>query len=208
MVAGAAAILFQADPTLSPRRMRERLRVTAHDDGSGFSQRQGFGQLDLEAAARYAQGARGSAVSASRSSVGVSRDALAPGDDITTVTVVPRDETGLPVGPGHAVTIDLSAGAAVGPVSDTGEGRYERAFRAHAPRGTVAVVRATADGVTLAAHPSVFIVLDRSEIGSPFHAGGGCAIDDAPRGAWAVAMLLLALVLNSRRRRRPATLDV
>ena len=174
-VAGAAALLFQADPTLTASALREVLRVTANDGGAGFTPKLGFGKLDVLAAARYVRGARGSSVSATASSVGVSRDVVPPGDDTTVVTVTPRSDEGVPLGPGHDVVIAASAGDAVGDVVDLGSGRYERTFAAHAPRGTTAVVRVTVDGVVLAAHPSIYVVDSRSEIGTPF-AAGGCAV--------------------------------
>ena len=175
-VTGAIALLFQADPTLTASAVREILRVTAHDGGAGFTPKLGFGKLDVLAAARYVRGARGAAVSATASSVGVSRDVVPPGDETTVVTVTPRADDGMPLGPGHDVTITASAGAPVGDVTDLGSGRYERTFAAHAPRGTTATVKAIVDGVVLAAHPSIYIVNARADIGSPFAAGGGCSL--------------------------------
>src|SRR5262245_45377323 len=95
VVAGAAALLFQADPALTPRTVREILRVTAVG-AVGSSPRLGFGRLDVLGAVRYALGQRGTAVDAIRSSVGVSRDALPPGDEITIVSVTPRAADGTP----------------------------------------------------------------------------------------------------------------
>jgi hypothetical protein len=175
-VAGAIALLFQADPTLTPTSAREILRVTAHDGGAGYTPKLGFGRLDVLAAATYARGARGSTVSATASSVGLSRDVVPPGDETSVVTVTPRADDGMALGPGHTVVITASAGTATGDVVDLGSGRYERAFAAHAPRGTSAVVSISVDGVALAAHPTIYIVNARSEIGAPFAAGGGCGL--------------------------------
>jgi len=217
-VTGAVALLLEANPALTSGALREILRATTQDGGVGFSPRHGFGRLDVLAAARYVGGARGGAVSPSLSSVGVSRDALPPGDDTTTVTVTPRDAAGAPLGPGHAVTIDASAGAPLGPVSDAGAGRYERTFAAHASRGTVASIAVTVDGVALDAHPSIFFVVDRSEIGRPFTAAGGCSLDRTRPGeprsrVWWLLAALAALVAaaawrarNSRRAARRSTL--
>ena len=174
-VAGAIALLFQADPTLTLDAAREILRVTANDGGSGYTPKAGFGKLDVLAALDFALGARGASVSATASSVGVSRNLVPPGDETTVVTVTPRADDRTPLGSGHAVTIITSAGDPVGDVVDVGGGRYERTFAAHAPRGTTAVVSVTVDGVPLAAHPSIYIVDARAEIGAPFTAGGGCA---------------------------------
>src|SRR5205085_2548664 len=46
-VAGAAALLLQADPSLTALQVREILRVTATHEGRGFSPRVGFGRLDV-----------------------------------------------------------------------------------------------------------------------------------------------------------------
>ena len=191
-VAGAAALLFQADPTLTASALREVLRVTAHDDGAGFTPKLGFGKLDVLAATRFVRGARGAAVSATRSSVGLTRDVVPPGDDTTVVTVTPRSDDGAPLGAGHDVAITASAGEPIGDVVDVGSGRYERTFAAHAPRGTTAVLRVTVDGVVLAAQPAFHIVPSRSEIGAPF-AAGGCAIATATPATSSRRMLLALL---------------
>ena len=215
-VAGAIALLFQADPTLTSSAVREILRVTARDDGAGFTPKLGFGKLDVLAAARYVRGARGATVSPMASSVGVSRDLVPPGDETTVVTVTPRGDDGVPLGSGHEVTITTSAGVPVGAVVDIGSGRYERTFAAHAPRGTVAVASAVVDGVALAAHPTIYMVNARAEIGAPFTAGGGCAFAPSspafpgPSTAAALALALLvalaALVISARTYRRKSRL--
>ena len=221
-VTGALALLFQADPTLTANAIREILRVTARDGGAGFTPKLGFGNLDVLAAARYVRGARGTVASATASSVGVSRDLVPPGDETTIVTVTPRGDDGTPLGPGHAVAITATAGDAVGDVVDVGSGRYERTFAAHAPRGTIATVSATVDGVPLSAHPSIYIVNTRAEIGAPFAAGGGCSLPPTagatsrPGTVFCVLALLAiagavpsarAIRRNSRRRGRGRTLD-
>lgn len=208
-VTGAVALLLQADPTLTPAELREVLRVTARDDGGGFTPRAGFGKLDVLAALRFVRGARASAVSATASSVGLTRDVVPPGDTTTIVSVTPRGDDGTALGPGHHVAIAASAGVPLGDVVDTGVGRYERTFVAHAPRGAAAVVSAVVDGVPLAAHPTFYIVDARADIGGAFAAGGGCTLARttvAPTGTLLLAALLVA-VRNSRRRRRARTLD-
>jgi subtilisin family serine protease len=203
-VAGAIALLLQADPTLTAKQIREILRATSRDDGRGYSPRLGFGRLDVLAAVRYARGLRGGAVSAGTSSVGVSRDALPPGELTTVATVTPRDANGVPLGPGHAVDIVASAGAPIGPVFDTGAGRYERVFVAHARRGQVGLISATVDGVALDAHPQVFFVVDRSEIGRSLVAGGGCS-STGDEGNLGAVLLVICLLQATRRRLRSQT---
>ena len=209
-VAGAIALLFQADPTLTPTAVREILRSTARDDARGYTPRFGFGKLDVLTALRFARGMRGATVSAATSSVGVSRDVAPPGDTTTIVSVTPRADDGLPLGAGHAVSITSTAGEPVGDVVDTGFGRYERTFVAHAPRGTTATITAVVDGVTLDAHPSVYFVDARADIGAPFAAAGGCTLARSapPLGPLLLlaAAIALAAVTKSRRRYKRRTL--
>lgn len=200
-VSGAVALLLQADPTLTPRAIREILRVSARSDGPGFSNRVGFGRLDVLAALHLLQSRRGGAPDPQQSSVAVSRDAVPPGDETTLVSVIPRDAAGVPLGPGRAVDISASAGLAVSAVIDFGQGRYERTFAAHASRGKIAKVTATVDGVTLDAHPSIYFVSERSEIGRPFVALGGCSVGGRPVAEVGLSLLLGLLGCALLRRR-------
>jgi MYXO-CTERM domain-containing protein len=202
MVTGAIALLLQAAPTLTSEQLREVLRVTAAavDGTAGWSPRVGFGRIDVPAALEFLRGVRGTIADPIVSTVGVSRDLLPPdSDETTTVTVTPRDAAGHALGGGHAVAIELSAGAAQGGVVDRG-GRYERVFVAHAARGVRGDVTVTVDGVALAAHPVVWFVPSRAEAGGALTPGGGCAV--APGGPLPVLGLGAALVLLALLRRR------
>ncbi len=206
MVAGVIALLLEADPTLTGDAIRELLRVTARNvpGTAGWSPRAGFGRVDPAAAIAYLRGGRGDRPSATRSVAGVTRDLLPPGSEETTlVTVTPRDESDRPLGPGHAVTIQLSAGDPLGAVVDTGTGRYERSFVAHAARGAVGVARITVDGVLINAAPQVFFVPSRAEVGQRFVAGGGCEMGGGEEGSPGLAVLavLVALGLGAVRTR-------
>jgi subtilisin family serine protease len=209
-VAGALALLLEAEPRLSASELRETVRLTATTDeftepGHAFGPRYGFGKLDVPTALRRARGEAPGAVSAVHSTVGVSRDLLPPDSDATvTVVVVPKDDLGLPLGPGRDVAIDAAAGWFAGQVVDSGTGRYERTL-ASGPRGTVATITATVDGVRLAASPRVWYVDGRAEIDARVEAGApGCAAPGAraPGGAVLLAVLagLAAVAVASRRR--------
>ena len=205
IVTGALALLFEAAPTLSASAAREVLRATAAPvpDGAGWSPRSGFGRLDVGRALAFVAGERGQAPSASASRVGLLRDQLPPDSDETTlVTVTPCDALGRPLGRGRRVSIALSAGAPVGGVVERGDGRYERAFVAHAPRGAVGEVAVTVDGVPLDAHPRVAFVPSRAEIGGALVAGGGCSAAGAaaPVGPCVLWLALLLLPMAGRRR--------
>jgi hypothetical protein len=65
------------------------------------------------------------------------------------------------------------------------------------------------DGVTIAAHPSIYIVNTRAEIGAPFAAGGGCALPPTANGTsrsgvlvWLLALLASAAACSARAIRR------
>ena len=203
MVTGIIALLLEADPQLSGETIRELLRTTAaHIDGTaGWSPRVGFGRVDPGAAIALLRGARGGAPSADRSIVGVSRDLLPPDSEETTrVTVTPRDADDHPLGPGHTVAIELTAGAPLGDVIDVGAGRYERSFVAHAPRGAIGEVIATVDDTPLAAHPRVFYARARTEIGGDLTAGGGCDVGGG--GGAGLALVAMIMMYLSRARAR------
>jgi hypothetical protein len=64
----------------------------------------------------------------------------------------------------------------------------------------VATVTAHVDGIEVAAHPSIFFVAARDEIGRPFRASGGCSLGAGHAASGLV--LALALVWLSRPRRK------
>ena len=115
---------------------------------------------------------------------------------------------GAKIGDACKSNIDCSP---LGDVVDTGFGRYERTFAAHAPRGTTATITAVVDGVTLDAHPSVFFVDARADIGAPFAAAGGCALARSAPPLGALLLLIvtvgLAFLTKSLRRHNGRTLD-
>jgi subtilisin family serine protease len=205
-VSGAVALLLQANPALTARQLRELLRASANDDARGYTPVAGFGKLDvLNALTLLTSPSPAAAVSADTSSVSVSRDLVAPGANTTIVSVTPRARDGTPLGAHHDVLIASSAGSPAGPVIDAGSGRYERTFVADAPRGTVAVISASVDGVTLTHQPRVYFVLSRAEIGQPFAAGGGCSFAPTttiPIGAIGFALFVAAIKSRRRRLRR------
>ena len=144
------------------------------------------------------------AVSAVHSTVGVSHDLLAPDSDRTvTVVVVPKDDLGLPLGPGRDVAIEAAGAWFTGAVVDAGTGRYERPLGS-GPRGAVATIVATVDGVRLASSPRVWYVDSRDEIDARVAAAGpGCAVAGARPGGGALRLgALAALAAGAARRRR------
>ncbi|MBI5478991.1 MAG: S8 family serine peptidase [Deltaproteobacteria bacterium] len=208
-VAGALALLLEAEPRLSATELRETLRLTAATDdftvpGHAFGPRYGFGKLDVSTALRRVRGDAAGPVSAIHSTVGVSHDLLPPESDRTvTVVVVPKDDLGLPLGPGREVAIEAPGARFSGAVVDAGTGRYERTLGSGA-RGAVATIVATADGVRLASTPRVWYVDSREEIGALLEAvAPGCAVPGArPTGGAPLLVVLAALAAGARAARR------
>jgi len=205
-VAGVVALLLEAEPRLRPSELREAIRLSATTDdftgrGHAYAPRFGFGKLHALTALRLVQGEKPGPVSPVFSTLGVTYDILPPqGGASVTVIVVPKDETGLPLGPGHDVVIHTDAGALEGTVTDVGTGRYEqRLLPGH--RGERATLRATVDGVPLAAEAHVWFVDQRDEIGAELSStGGGCAVSahKGPLSSWVILLLLAVAGLRRR----------
>lgn len=204
-VAGAVALLLQLSPGLTTTQVRELLRTTTADDrAGGYGPRHGFGSLSLTTALLKLRGAPAVLVSALDSDVGINKDVATPQYDEVTVTVTPRDLRAVPLGPGLAVDIAADAGEWAGPVVDNQLGRYERTLRTRAPRGTRITITAHAAGIELTRHPVVYLVGERSEIGSPYFIGACTAAAPGSRaavtgGSLAAAALFLLGLLARRR---------
>ena len=226
-VAGAAALLYSIDPTMPLERLREILRASAtvEVDAPGYSPRAGFGRLDVLAAARLALRLSTGVVDAQASSVGVNRDVAPPGGPPVLISVVPRDASGAPLGPGHVVVITSDAGVMQGPERDLGGGRYERTLLPHAVEGSIARLSVRVDGVALAASPRVWFSTERASAGGALPTRG-CSIGNlggnrggnrsgnrsGDQGGGAslrigLAALVVGTALRSRRRRRRASPD-
>ena len=218
-VSGAVALLFQLDPDLPIKRLRELLRTTARGDasGNGYGPRRGFGTLALEAVLRTLRGAPPGAPSPNLSDVGVSQDVIPPGVGTAIVTVTPRDALATPLGAGVAVEIATSLGEWTGPVVDTGYGRYERTLRARGPLGARATLTVRVQGVELTRKVTIEFANERSQAQGPYVIGGcgvtgglgGRAGTGASAGMIGAAMLAAAASLVRRRNRaRRLTLAV
>lgn len=203
-VTGVVALLLQENATLHTESLRELLRTTARGT-LGYSPRVGFGRLDAGLLLRRLRGDQPGALSLTRSVVGVSRDVIAPGQR-TTVTVVPKDDGGLPLGSGLSVSIgvaETTVNLFDGAVRDVGGGRYERTLIGQPPLGGKLTVVAQVKGVSLPSQPVVFIAAERAEIGQApgcgviGGAGAGAGLGGAAGGLWG----LLGLGVYARRRR-------
>jgi subtilisin family serine protease len=212
-VAGALALLFERRPSLTSAQARELLRVTTEPparDGSahgGWTPAGGFGLLRVDRALALLEAPTSTApADPTRSTVATARTLLSPsGDRESRVTVIPRDASGQPLGPGRRVRLATSAGRLVGEVEDLGSGRYEQRLAPADFAGEVAVLSAWVDGVLLDEHPAVWFADDWASTGPRSYAGGGCALGGVGTRAQAlsspeapqplVALLILVLLL-------------
>lgn len=177
-VAGVVALLFQLDPALTQDEIQEILVATARTSGGAggraWSPRWGFGELDAAAALRLLRDGFGERVSPDMSALGAAHDVLAP-DGCTTIVVVPKDESGFPVGPGLLVEVEASVGPTTAP-RDEGDGMYSSRYcTGSAPLGTAITITARADGVTIDHTVEILIAEDRAHLGAWATARGGCS---------------------------------
>jgi subtilisin family serine protease len=208
-VTGAVALLLSRRPDLDAPRLRELLRATARtgDDsfnlGATWSPKWGFGRLAVDLAIRAELGERGQVVDPAVSTVGSSRDFLAPGSgNVAVLTVVPKDAEGLPLGPGHTVEIDAAGGSFVDDVQQVSEwGRWERRLAA-GRQGGKALVTVRVDDVTLTRQPVVWFVRSRDQIGASEAAGCASTGRGLPSGVAAGGLFGGLLLLWSWRRGR------
>lgn len=80
--------------------------------------------------------------------------APADGESTVEVVVTPHDADAAPLGAGHSVEIEATAGSWAADVTDLGDGRYSRALTAP-DSPAVAVLRVSIDGEDLKARPRV-----------------------------------------------------
>jgi subtilisin family serine protease len=205
-VSGAVALLLQMQPTLTAPDVRELLRASARTDpdvglGAAWGPRIGFGKLAVDLAARLLQGERGKTMDPNVSAVGVARDHLAPGGaETATVTVIPKDADGLPLGSGHRVEITSDAGTWDDEVTTASEwGRYTRTLRS-GKAGAVAQITVRVDDAVLNRAPRVWFAESRADIGRP--PSGGCSMAAPGRHASMgnIAFLVAAVAVARGRR--------
>ena len=200
-VAGVVALLLQRNPRLTIDQVRELLRVGARTDavvgqGRAWSTRWGFGKVDAARSLAVLDGKKAGPVDAAKSELATNRDLVPPGSGLTaTITVIPRDAAGLPLGPGKKIQLSTTAGRLSAPVH-IARGRYEAVLSpAGAARGATARITARLDGVELTYHPVVHLATRRDFLGQPFRAhGGGCDMGGSGDGGWMTVLLLLAAV--------------
>jgi uncharacterized protein (TIGR03382 family) len=209
-VTGAAALLLQRQPKLTVEQVRELLRVGALIDepgqtGRAWSPRWGFGKLDVSRSLAVLDREAAGALSPGRSGVAVDFDLLPAGSRRRAlVTVIPRDATGMPLGPGLRVELSTSAGSVTSPARHVAYGRYEAQLLPSGRMGQTARITARVDGVELSQHPLVHLSTRRALVGGHLRAtGGGCSAAPGPPPL-ALALVLAWLLQVGLRRRLKA----
>src|SRR5262249_34149639 len=126
-VAGAVALLFEQDPSLTALQVTSRLTLQAGraiemSEGEAWSPAQGFGILAIDRALRAP--VRALSPDATKSGFSMNFTHVAPSGTGATAVVIPRDAQGAPLGPGHDVTVVPVVHAAGVRATDLGDGSY------------------------------------------------------------------------------------
>lgn len=196
-VAGAAALLFQADPNLTQDQVRSLLVASARADGGAglraWSPRWGYGELDAEAALRLLAEGFAEEVSGRTSSIGVASDVLRP-SECTDVTATPRDDEGWALGPGHRVEL-LVDGDPASVMNGGADGVYRGRWCAGEPLGAEVVLSAEIDGVEIDGEVVVRVARGRRWLGGWATArGGGCTTGGASNGSGLFSLVIRSFV--------------
>jgi subtilisin family serine protease len=218
-VAGVVALLLSIDPSLDVEEIRRILWLSAKADTQTTqtlpNQRWGYGKLDPFAAAQILLQAEAQELSTERSTVGALTDLIPPdGSEGATIVVIPRDELGVPLGPGHSVTLrvnvrdsrsNISFALRVIQAIDEGDGVYSAVIVGEPQKQfgdppLIADIHAQVDGIELQGAPSVAFAFDRREVGRfREFSGGTCGV--SPVGSLGGSGWVLLLLLLLRRRK-------
>lgn len=194
-VAGAVAMLLQADSTLTQPELRSLLVASARTNGGAsgrvWNPRWGFGELDVGLALDLLRDGFVGPVSSIHSALGVVDDVLSPGE-CTAVTVVPQDDFCRPAGPGHIIELTSGAGERT-TASDVGDGIYFGRWCVEAEDlGNEIVLTASIDGEAILRQATIGVAHDRRFLGAWIRArGGACSASrrGRPVGGWPILLL-------------------
>jgi hypothetical protein len=201
-VAGLAALLLEQDPSLTGPEVRDLLSITTfHDDhtnhGSLYAPCWGFGKLYAPNALRVSAGTWGVGLDPAQSLCGAAKPWLAP-DGVSTLLVafVPRDASGLPLGPGLDVEVQARGAGFAGAVQDLQNGIYVRRLIGTGRRGTDAVLSCSANGVQAHASPTVRLAASYHEMSGKGVVGGACHCAHGLSAGTALYLVLVLLLLT------------
>jgi subtilisin family serine protease len=195
--AGVVALLLQLDPDLTQLEIRSLLVASARRDATRplWNPRHGFGELDAAAAVHlYNQGLGQGRADAGQTTLGTGRDVLPPGD-CTTVTVLPRNSQGDPMGP-H-LRVEVTDGMGQDALLPSTDGVYQGTYciEGNAPLGSRRYLEATVAGEVVGVPLVVHVAHSRRQVGAEVRASGGCGV--APPGQGGLLRLLRGLLGHS-----------
>jgi len=184
-LAGAAALLLQADPDLTADEIRAALLVSALEPGSrpdaAGLEDQGFGLPDLNLAAAFASGLRGGPADGHASVIFAAADLYAPAysPDVE-IFVVPLDGAMWPASDVEAVTILPTHCAMKGEARRIEPGLFVQSWscdEGDAPQpGREVFFAADVDGLKVARAASLTVTARRKMEQSSIAPSGGCSI--------------------------------
>ncbi len=216
LVAGLLALLLESDPGLTGNQLESALTTTATNDSrTGFTLYDpdwGFGKPHAQRALLYTSGLRGQVLDPGKSLCGTTQPWLPPDGRASIVAVaLPKDQTGLPLGPGRQVTIEAPGADFEAGVQDFQNGIYARRLKSNAPRGSNLKITCKTDGTRIHATPKVRLAASHQEMSGQGAVGGACNCGGlyrpgGSRGAAAntgFPLVFLLLVILSARKIRP-----
>lgn len=210
-VTGAAALLFEQDPSRTGRELRDLLRASTARPALASTRlwhpRAGFGLLDVSMALETGSAQpSSSAPSPSRSDAGLTRDLLPlDGAEVSTLFIQVRDDRGAPLDLANGrLTISSTCPRgrlALGTIEEEGPWLRRASVAVGDGRG-VCSLGIDVDGLPLEVRPTLSVADSRTELGLPRAAvrGGGCQQVRGGTGPWPWWLAVVALALRLRGR--------
>jgi subtilisin family serine protease len=205
LVAGLVALVFERNRTLSGAEIRDLLSVTTHTDpytghGALYSPGWGFGKANAVRLLKTAAGESAGPFDPAQSLCGASVAWLAADPNATVlIATVPRDASGLPLGPGQLVEIQATDAVFADVVTDHMNGIYTRTLRGEGQRGTDVIASCKTNGGTASATARVRLAASHQELVGSGVTGGACSCSGSSVPELVVILALLAVLGLLRR---------
>ncbi len=198
LIAGLLALLLQNDPTLTSTDLKDALSVTAtNDSNTGFTLYDpdwGFGKPHAERMLTHLAGLKGHSLDPGKSLCGTTQPWLPPDGHASILAVaLPKDKTGLPLGPGQNVTIEAPGADFEMEVQDFQNGIYARRLTARGLRGSEVKITCRVNGTRIHATPKIRLVASHQEMSAKGTVGGACNCGNNSGGFPFFLLLLIPL---------------
>ena len=203
-VAGLLALMLQNDPALTMTDLQDALSATAtNDEHTAFTLYDpdwGFGKPDAERMLTHIAGLKGHILDPQKSLCGVTQPWLPPdGHSSILAVALPKDATGLPLGPGQKVTIEAPGAEFEGKVQDFSNGIYARRLTTKGLRGSELKITCKVNGTRIHATPKVRLSASHQEMSGTGAVGGACNCTSNPGGFPLLFLLLIPLAARKIR---------